>query len=91
MDANASTSLTQGIPNMNSQEENVIEMSTLPNATSYSGDRSMEVGIGKYGGLQPSFARVTEASQDEQGFYGKATIYIQRRYSFSSFTYFLFY
>ncbi|CAO3597739.1 unnamed protein product [Absidia cylindrospora] len=28
-----------------------------------------EVGIGKYGGLQPSFARVTEASQDEQGFY----------------------
>ncbi|ORZ04381.1 hypothetical protein BCR42DRAFT_338728 [Absidia repens] len=29
----------------------------------------MEVGIGKYGGLQPSFARVTEASQDEQGFY----------------------
>ncbi|ORZ04383.1 hypothetical protein BCR42DRAFT_199021 [Absidia repens] len=29
----------------------------------------MEIGIGKYGGLQPSFARVTEASEDEQGFY----------------------
>lgn len=37
----------------------------------YSIDRSMEIGIG---GLQPSFARVTEASQDEQGFYGKAYI-----------------
>jgi hypothetical protein len=77
MDANASTSLTQGISNMHLQEdENVMEMSTLPNATSYSADRSMEVGIGKYGGLQPSFARVTEASQDEQGFYGKSNIYI---------------
>ncbi|SAL98198.1 hypothetical protein [Absidia glauca] len=32
-------------------------------------DRSSEVGIGKYGGLQPSFARVTEASEDENGFY----------------------
>lgn len=29
-----------------------------------------EVGIGKYGGLQPSFARVTESSEDESGFYG---------------------
>ncbi|KAI8092703.1 uncharacterized protein BX664DRAFT_260735 [Halteromyces radiatus] len=30
----------------------------------------MEVGIGKYGGLQPSFARVAESSEDERGFYG---------------------
>ncbi|CAO3597742.1 unnamed protein product [Absidia cylindrospora] len=37
--------------------------------TSSTQERSMEMGIGKYGGLQPSFARVTQASEDEQGFY----------------------
>ncbi|KAI8333646.1 hypothetical protein BC941DRAFT_434070 [Chlamydoabsidia padenii] len=38
-------------------------------STSSTPDKSHEIGIGMYGGLQPSFARVTEASEDENGAY----------------------
>jgi hypothetical protein len=74
MDSQATTSSTTSaykrqapITTMNEQHQ-TMEMSDYPSATV---DKSTEIGIGKYGGLQPSFARVTEASEDENGAYGK--------------------
>lgn len=50
------------------EQSHTMEMSDFPRDTL---DKSAEIGIGKYGGLQPSFARVTEASEDENGAYGR--------------------